>query len=68
MAHGSLHKLDRKIVIFRVFSKFFFRTAGFQFKFFILIEFPNILNWKLAKKSNCVWSWGKIWAKLCPML
>ena len=19
------------------------------------------------KKSNWVWSWGKIWAKLCPM-
>ena len=37
-------------------------------KFLILIEFPNILHWKPAKKSNWVWSWGKILAKLCSML
>ena len=60
-----LHKLGRKIVIFR---KRFFRTTGFQLKFLIFIEFPNILHWKSAKKSNQVWSWGKTWAKLCPML
>ena len=45
-----------------------FRTTGFQLNFLILIEFPNILHWKAAKKSIWVWSWGKIWATLCPML
>ena len=33
-----------------------------------IIEFPKILNWKTAKKRKLVWSWGKIWAKLCLML
>ena len=31
-----------------------FRATGFQLKFLILIEFPNILHWKPAKKSNQV--------------
>ena len=26
------------------------RTTGFQLKFLILIEFPNIVHWKPAKK------------------
>ena len=30
--------------------KKFFRTTGFQLKFLKLIEFPNILHWKPAKK------------------
>ena len=30
----------------------FFRTTGFQLKFLILIEFPNILHWKPAKKNQ----------------
>ena len=50
------------------FQQNLFRTTGFQLKFLILIEFPNILHWKAAKKSNQVWSWGKIWAKLCPIV
>ena len=29
-----------------------FRTTGFQLNFLILIEFPNILHWKAAKKIN----------------
>ena len=45
-----LHKSGRKIVIFRGFRKRFFRTTGFQLKFLIFIEFPNILHWKPAKK------------------
>ena len=46
MGAPFLHKLGQIIVIFRGFCKFFFRTTGFQIKFFILIEFPNISNWK----------------------
>ena len=43
---------NNNIVIFRgfTFSKLFFRTTGFQLNFLILIEFPNILHWKPAKK------------------
>ena len=41
-----------KIVIFRGFSNFFFRTIGFQLKFLELIEFPNIFHWKPAKKEQ----------------
>ena len=29
-----------------------FRTTRFQLKFLILIEFPNILNWKPAKRNQ----------------
>ena len=29
-----------------------FRTTRFQLNFLILIEFPNILHWKAAKKIN----------------
>ena len=50
MGTPVLHKLGQKIVIFRGFSKIFFRTTGFQLKFLILIELANILHWKLAKK------------------
>ena len=46
-----LHKWSKKIVIFRGFSKLFFRTAGFQSKFLTLVEFPNTLHWKLAKQN-----------------
>ena len=46
----------------------FFRTTRFQLNFLKLIEFPNILHWKSDKNSNWVWSWSKIWAKLCPLL
>ena len=63
-----LHKLSPKIALFRGFSKKIFRTTGLQLKLLILIESPNIFHWKPAKKSNWVWSWGKIWAKLGPML
>ena len=49
MGTPFLHKLGQKIVIFRGFSKKFFRTTGYQLKFLILIEFSNILHWKPAK-------------------
>ena len=63
-----LHKLDRKIVIFRGFGKIF-QNYWIPIKFLILIKFPNILHWKPAKKKAIwVWSWDKIWAKLCSML
>ena len=52
MGTPFLHKLGQKIVIFRGFSNFFFKTTGFQLKFYILIEFPNILHWKPAKKKK----------------
>ena len=68
MGTPFLHELGQKIVIFSGFSKEIFRTTGFQLKFLILIEFPNILYCKPAKKSNWVWSWGNIWVKLCAML
>ena len=51
MVTPFLHKLGRKI-IFRGFSKKIFRTTGFRLKFLILIEFPNILHWKSAKKNQ----------------
>ena len=50
MGTPFLHELGQKIVIFSGFSKKNFRTTGFQLKFLILIEFPNILHWKPAKK------------------
>ena len=45
-----LHKFSQKMLIFRGFSKFFFRTTGFQLKLMILIASPNIFHWKPAKK------------------
>ena len=72
MAHSepiSAQVGPKKMIIFRGFINFFFyRTTGFQLKLLILIESPNIFHWKPAKKSNWVWSWGKIWAKLGAML
>ena len=47
---------------------FFFRITGFQLKLLKLIGSPNIFDWKPTKKLNWVWSWGKIWTKLGPML
>ena len=67
MATSVLHKLNRKIVIFRGFGKIF-QNYWIPIKFLILIEFPNILHWKPAKKAIWVWPWDKIWAKLCSML
>ena len=34
----------------------------------MLIESPNIFHWKPAKKGKWVWSLGKIWVKLGPIL
>ena len=45
-----LHKFSQKMLIFRGFSKIFFRTTGFQLKLMILIASPNIFHWKPAKK------------------
>ena len=45
-----LQKLGQKIVIFRGFSKSFSELPGFQLNCLILIEFPNILHCKTAKK------------------
>ena len=54
---------------FQRFQQKIFRTTGFQLKLLILIELPNISHWKPAKKqTKWVWSLGKIWAKLGPML
>ena len=47
-----LHMWGQKMVISRGFSKFFFRTTGFQLKLIILIEFPNIFHWKPATKKK----------------
>ena len=35
---------------FQSFQQKIFRTTGLQLEFLILIEFPNILHWKPAKK------------------
>ena len=48
-----LHKLGQKIVIFRGFSRIF---SELQLNFLILIEFPNMLHWKPAKKIK----WGVV--------
>ena len=32
------------------FQQFFLRTTGFQLKLLILLQYPKIFNWKLAKK------------------
>ena len=52
MAHGDpiFLQVGPKIVIFRGISKYFFRTTRFQLKLLMLIESPNIFNWKPAKK------------------
>ena len=53
MGTSFLQKLGQKIVIFRGFIIFFFfRTTGFQLKVLKLIESPNILYWKPAKKNQ----------------
>ena len=46
-----VRKLDPKIEIFRVFTKFFFRTTRLQFKLLILIESPNIFHRKATSKT-----------------
>ena len=46
-----VRKLDPKIEIFRVFTKFFFRTTRLQFKLLILIESPNIFHRKATTKN-----------------
>ena len=56
MGTPFLYKLDRKMLIFRGFSKIFFRTTGFQLKLLISIEFPHIFHLKPAKKKKKVWS------------
>ena len=61
-------KLHQKIVIFRSFTNFFSRTTGFWLKLLILIESQHISLETSKKKSRWVWSWGKIWAKLGPVL
>ena len=48
-----LDRLGQKILIFRGFGNFFFlKTTGFLLKFLIWTEFPNIPNWKPAKKTT----------------
>ena len=64
MVTPFLHKLGLKIITYRGFSENFFEGTGFQLKFLKLIEFPK----NQQKKSDWVRYWGKIWAKLCPML
>ena len=62
-------EVRQKMVIFKGFSTFFFGTTGFQLQLLILIESSNIFHWKpVEKEAKWVWSWGKIWAKLGPML
>ena len=62
-------EVGQKMVIFKGFSTCFFRITGFQLQLLILIESSNIFHWKPAKKeAKWVWSSGKIWAKLGPML
>ena len=46
----------------------FVQNYWIPIKVFNINWIPNILHWKPAKKSNRLWSWGKIWAKLCPMV
>ena len=50
MGTPFLHKLGQKMVFFRSFSNFFFRTTRFQLKLLILIESFNIFHQKPAKK------------------
>ena len=70
MAHSDpfFAQVGPKYGNFQRFYKFFFRLARLQLKLLILIESPNIYHWKPAKKIKWVWSWGKIWSKLDPML
>ena len=57
MGTPFFHKLGHKIVIFRGFTVLakFFQNYWIPIKVFN-IEFPTILCWKPAKKSNWVWS------------
>ena len=52
VAHGDLFfaEVGPKNRNFFTFQQKIFRTTGFQLKFLKLIEFPNISNWKQAKK------------------
>ena len=75
MAHMTpfLCKLGPKMAILRDFSKKIFRTSYWiTIKVInIKIESPNVFHWKPAKKKKklkWVWSWGKSWAKIGPML
>ena len=54
VAHGDpiFAQVGPKNSNFQRFQQKFFRTAGFQLKCLILIEFPNILHWKPAKKPK----------------
>ena len=49
MGTPFLHKLGQNMIIFR-FQQISFRTNRFQLKFLILIESPDIFNYKTAKK------------------
>ena len=70
VAHGdtSIMKVGPKNGNFQRFQIFFFRATEFQLQLLILIESFNIFYYKPAKKAKWVWSCGKIWAKLGPML
>ena len=52
MGTSFLHRLTQKIVIFRGFSKKISELLDSKLKFLKLIEFPNILHWKPAKKNQ----------------
>ena len=44
-------ELSAKMVFFRGFTNFFFRSTGLQLKLLILIEFSNIFQWKPGKNK-----------------
>ena len=45
-------KIGPKKQFFQGFVNFFFRTSGLQHQLLILIESPNIFNWKSAKEMK----------------
>ena len=52
-------QIGPKKTIFKRFYQPLFRTNGLQHKLLKLIESPNILQWKSAKKVKWVWSLGQ---------
>ena len=60
-------QIGTKKQLLRGFTNCFFINAGLKHKLLILVESPNIIFWKTAKKCKFIVVFGKIWAKLGPM-
>ena len=60
-----LRKLGPKIQFLRSFTNFFWNYTGLQHKLLMLIESPNICDWKSTKESKlgvvCGAKFGTMW-------